>query len=278
MRFASDFLQKLERLTLVVRRPSGRVGERTSKAAGLSTEFRDFRPYHTGDSLRYVDWRAYARLGRLFTKLFTAERNTHIHLLLDASASMAVGDKLLYAARLAAALAYLSTQAGPVHPRLLGGAAWAPVALKAALPQLWEQLSALAPQGKLAVSQSLISFAQEIRSALVILLSDCLDPQGLEAGLRALAVAGAEVLIVQVLSPWDLEPPPGAFELEDAETGQKLSIDEEAVAAYRRRLRRYCEALRQACHARGFHYLQISTQRPVEQVVLIDLRQEGLVA
>src|SRR5690606_30454896 len=72
-------------------------GERSSRDPGQGVEFLDFRPYQPGDELRYADWRAYARTGRLYTRLYQAERAVRLHLVVDDSASMSVGGKRAYA-------------------------------------------------------------------------------------------------------------------------------------------------------------------------------------
>src|SRR6266511_4050942 len=108
---SSDFLAQLERLALLSRRAfRGRVrGERRSPRKGISVEFSDYRPYGVGDDIRYVDWNVYARLDRLYLKLFVDEEDLCLHLLVDASASMEFGEpsKLDYAARLAAGLGFV---------------------------------------------------------------------------------------------------------------------------------------------------------------------------
>jgi len=106
------FLAQLDRLSLVSRRlRAGQIqGERRSPNRGGSVEFADFRTYAPGDDFRQIDWNAYARLERLFVKLFVAEEDLTVHLLLDASQSMAWGepDKWRFGRRLAAALGYVA--------------------------------------------------------------------------------------------------------------------------------------------------------------------------
>lgn len=85
-------------------------GERRSKRRGRSVEFDDFRPYVAGDDLRHIDWNVFARFDRFFIKLFQAEEDLTVHVVLDVSASMLAGtpSKLVAAARLAAALSYVA--------------------------------------------------------------------------------------------------------------------------------------------------------------------------
>ena len=109
-----QFLKKLEALSLVSKRVfAGQTkGERRSTKRGSSIEFADFREYSLGDDLRYVDWKAYGRLEKLFLKLFVEEEDLSIHLLLvDTSKSMDFGSPLTkadYARRVAAALGYIA--------------------------------------------------------------------------------------------------------------------------------------------------------------------------
>src|SRR5213076_3417189 len=107
----SLFLAKLEQLELVSRKIFLGVmkGERRSKKKGQSVEFADYRNYVKGDDLRFLDWNLYARLDRLFLRLFMEEEDLHFYILLDNSLSMDFGSpsKLHYAKQLAAALGFI---------------------------------------------------------------------------------------------------------------------------------------------------------------------------
>ena len=102
-----QFLHRLEQLELVSRKIfMGRMkGERRSKRKGQSVEFADFRNYSIGDDLRFLDWNLYARLDRLFLRVFMEEEDLHFYVLIDNSLSMDFGtpSKLHYAKQVAAA-------------------------------------------------------------------------------------------------------------------------------------------------------------------------------
>src|SRR5437588_3911228 len=108
---ARAFLARLEQLELVSRKIFlGRMkGERRSKKKGQSVEFADYRNYVVGDDLRFLDWNLYARLDRLFLRLFMEEEDLHFYLLIDNSLSMDFGTptKLHYAKQIAAALGFI---------------------------------------------------------------------------------------------------------------------------------------------------------------------------
>ena len=91
--FDEGFLRQLERLCVLMKPPvrGGLKGGRRSVKRGQSVEFADYRDYTLGDDLRQLDWNVYARLEKLFVKLFIEEEDVTVHFLLDASASMASG-------------------------------------------------------------------------------------------------------------------------------------------------------------------------------------------
>ena len=96
---------------------SSRGAPRASAAprgGAVSVEFADFRSYVPGDDLRYLDWNAYARLQRLFLKLFMEEEDLHVYLLLDTSRSMSFGEpsKFHWGRQAAAALSYVALCGG----------------------------------------------------------------------------------------------------------------------------------------------------------------------
>src|SRR5580704_12454808 len=105
------FLARLEQLELVSRKIfQGRIkGERRSKRKGQSAEAADYRNYVVGDDFRFLDWNLFARLDRLFIRLFLEEEDLHFYVLLDNSLSMDFGNpsKLHYAKQVAAALAFI---------------------------------------------------------------------------------------------------------------------------------------------------------------------------
>jgi uncharacterized protein (DUF58 family) len=85
-------------------------GSFSSPFRGHGLEMADLRPYHWGDDLRHMDWRATARSGKPITKVFVDERMRHVFLVLDRSPSMAFGTrgrlKAAMAVHVAAVLAF----------------------------------------------------------------------------------------------------------------------------------------------------------------------------
>jgi uncharacterized protein (DUF58 family) len=282
--FSGEFLAQLERLALTSKRTfRGRVkGERKSPHRGSSVEFVDYRPYGVGDDLRYVDWNIFGRLDRLYLKLFVDEEDLCLHLLLDASASMEYGDpkKLRYAAQLAAALGFVAlvnherVGVGVVRDRVTEG--WSPVRGRTQALPLLGFLGGLRAAGGTGLSEGLTSYARRSRDAgLAVLISDLLDPGGYDAGLRALQERRFDIHVIHLLAPEEINPSfAGDLRLVDAETGETrdLTFDDAASRAYQHRLRRFLDGAEAFCHSREISYHRVTTDVPLEEFVLRQLK------
>src|SRR3954447_963118 len=104
-------MARLDQLDVMSRKMlAGKLkGERRSKRGGQSVEFADYRNYSIGDDLRFIDWNIYARLDKLFLKLFLEEEDLALYILIDCSKSGDYGNpnKSLYMKQVAAALGYV---------------------------------------------------------------------------------------------------------------------------------------------------------------------------
>jgi uncharacterized protein (DUF58 family) len=285
--FSPEFLAQLERLSLASRRVfRGRVkGERRSPRRGHSVEFCDYRAYGIGDDLRYVDWNVYGRTDRLHVKLFVDEEDLCLHLLVDASASMDFGrpTKLEYAVKLAAALGFIGlvnlerVGVGVLRDRVADG--WAPTRGRNQFGPLVDFLTRVRPSGATRLNDALAQYALRTREpGLAIVMSDLLDPAGCEAGVRALLERRFDVHVIQLLDPEEVSPDfSGDLRLIDSETGElrEITVDGEAVRAYRERLHQFLERVEGFCRARELGYHRVITDTPPEEFVLTQLK--GLV-
>ena len=281
---SAEFLAQLERLALLSRRAfRGRVqGERRSLRKGMSVEFSDYRPYGVGDDFRYVDWNIYARLDRLYVKLFVDEEDLCLHVLLDASASMGWGQpsKLLYGARLAAALGFVGlvnlerVGVGVLRGGLAEG--WSPARGRAQILPLMDFLGRIEASGPTRLAEGLGAYALRAREpGLAVVISDLMDPAGYERGLRALLERRYDVHVVHLLSPEETNPPyAGDLRVTDVETGESrdVTLDADALRGYRERLREYLERAETFCRGNEVSYYRVTTDTPVEAFMLAQLK------
>src|SRR5712692_2912478 len=198
----SQFLARLEQLELVSRKIFlGRMkGERRSKRKGQSVEFADYRNYVVGDDLRHLDWNLYARLDKLFLRLFMEEEDLHFYVVIDNSLSMDFGNptKLHYAKQVAAALAFV----GLVNMDRVVIEAFNE-RLTQSLPavrgrkSLWRVLSFLdkiAPAGPSDMKETLRTFSIKCSGkGIVVVLRDFMEKGGYEDALRYLVARQLDV-------------------------------------------------------------------------------------
>ncbi|MGC9317522.1 MAG: DUF58 domain-containing protein [Armatimonadota bacterium] len=283
-----DLLRRLERAAIASRHILvGRTkGERRSARRGTSVEFADYRSYTPGDDLRYLDWNAYARLQRLFLKLFHEEEDLHVYALVDGSASMDFGrpTKFDWAVRAAAALGYIGLCGGD-RVQLYGRADGATRRSRqfrgrGAALEMFGWLSALEPGGGTELTDAAEALLRTRPApGVVFLISDMLTDDW-EQAVGRLAAAKGDVCVLQVLSPEEVEPRlQGDLKLVDSETQAERELTMGA-----RVLRQYCntrdeflDAVRGACSRYGFWYHFVTSDQPLADVILRSLRRVGVV-
>ncbi len=284
------FLAQLDRLTLVSRRlRAGQMqAERRSPNRGSSVALADFRTYAPGDDFRMIDWNAFARLERLFLKLFVAEEDLTIHILLDGSRSMVWGEpqKWRYAQRLAAAVGYIALVGmDRVTGAALGCAGEAvqrfrPVRGKKQALTWFTWLSRLQPGAAVRPEVNLHAYAaQAARPGPLLVISDLLGA-GWERGLRTLAGQGFEVSILHLLAPQELQPLlEGDVRLVDAETldGVEITADFDLLRRYQERVQAWREGWSREAAALGAHYVPIVSAEALEELILAYLRRYDVV-
>ncbi|EFO80165.1 protein of unknown function DUF58 [Oscillochloris trichoides DG-6] len=283
-----SFLRKLDRLSLITRRAMrGELqGERRSPRRGASVEFADFRPYASGDDIRQIDWNLYARAERFYLKLFVAEEELNLHLLIDTSASMDWGEpnKLRYAQQLAAALGYIALSnldRVSVHAIGTGSAqSLSGVRGKRGAIPLFNFMQNLQAGGTTQLAQRCRQYVMNVRNPGPLLLcSDLLDPNWREA-LTALTTRPFEVTVMHILAPQELNPElEGEFKLNDAEGGPSIEVsaDSSLLERYRANLAAWQREVESYCNGRNMTYVAIDTALPVEELVISQLRSRRVV-
>ncbi|MEI6777513.1 MAG: DUF58 domain-containing protein [Chloroflexales bacterium] len=284
----TSFLRKLDRLNILTRRAmAGDIqGERRSPRRGSSVEFADFRPYATGDDIRQIDWNLYARAERFYLKLFVAEEELSVHLLLDTSASMDWGEpnKLRYAKQLAAAFGYIalsnldrvSVSAFAAEPQ---AAALPSVRGKRGALPLFGFLQRLVPGKGGDLTKTCRTYVQTARTPGPLLLcSDLLDANWKDA-LAAFSSRPFEVTVMHILAPQEISPElDGDFKLIDVEGGEpvEISADSGLIQRYRESLASWRAEIESFCNGRGMNYMAVDTAVPVEEFMLAQMRRRGV--
>jgi len=261
------------------------AGAHKSPLSGFAVEFAGHRQYVAGDDLRHLDWKVYFRHERHVVKQYEMETNLVCHMLLDVSASMRYGQgarqKLLYASRMAATLAYLIIEQ-------LDKVALATFdeAVRVALPpsnnlaqilRISETLDAVQPVRKTAIGQAMVDLAGRTgRRGIVIVLSDFfVDLDDLEAALQRLRYQKHEVVLFQVLHHDELQfELPGMVRFVGLEADEHfLTRPQDVRAAYLEALGRFNDRLGEICESNQCERVLCSTRRPMGELFADYLQQ-----
>jgi uncharacterized protein (DUF58 family) len=198
-------------------------GLHRSPRKGFSVEFADYRPYQSGDDLRFVDWKIAARMDRWVVRQFEEETNLRATIVLDVSKSMAwsgarlrpLGNsvpsgrltKLAYAEILTASLALLL-----LRQRDAVGIVRYDDRIRSAVPPRarkghWRRvLAALEEPGAGLASSAPIALEQAARlinrRGMIVLVSDLLmEPAEVERAMRGLRARGHDITVLHVMDP-----------------------------------------------------------------------------
>jgi uncharacterized protein (DUF58 family) len=275
-------MARLESLQLSNRhRLVGRFGgDHKSRRHGHTVDFADFREYHPGDDFRRIDYHVLARLDQVLVKLFEADDEITVRFLLDTSASMSIGSKMLQAKRLVAAMGFVALTAHdtvtvhtfparPPAPRFAG---------RASIPSFMSYVEGLDAVGVTPFAEAAAHLlGQGGLPGLTVVVSDLLTTEW--RTLVQLRASGSDVTVVHILCEEDLEPDfSGDLELIDRELGESLpvSITDDVANAYRERVRAWRADVMSAAAAAGASYHVVDARDDLETLLLQTWRSNGV--
>lgn len=286
--FDAEFLDRLRALFLRLRKRKQlkRKGIQSTPASGFTREFKDYRNYTAMDDYRAIDWRLYARLDRLFIRLYEEIQEFHVHVVIDTSASMAepFASKRTTALKLAVALSYMG---------LVGNHR---VSLYEIGDHVGDPPPPLKGQGNL---QRVLDFARGLkfggitdldkcfrefqpsrrRYGIIFVISDLYGKSVDEAKEAIHHASGwpGEVHFIQVHHPWEEKPDlDGEIELIDVETKEqrRLWFTPRDRKRYEARYQEFIHDIEYACQSRQIDYQRWRTDYPFDELFL-DLLSRG---
>jgi len=247
------------------------IGLHRSPTFGFSQEFAEYRAYNEGDDPRFIDWNVYARTERTYIKRFLGDTNSHLVILLDASASMGFGgppvSKLRYSQFLAASLAFLAARQHDAVGCMVFDEEIrdyrAPSTRAGKMQGVLHCIDSAVARTGTRLDKPFDKFREQVsRRGMVAVISDfyC-DADSLLAGVRPLAWQGQDVVLFQVLDTQELEPD---FDrnvlLEDLETGDAVEVEPQFMREdYPQRLQRHVDDIAQAAAASGADHVLLRT-------------------
>ncbi|HAT25409.1 MAG TPA: DUF58 domain-containing protein [Gammaproteobacteria bacterium] len=255
------------------------AGLHKSPHRGFSVEFNDYRHYQRGDDMRHVDWRLYARSGKLYIKQYEDETNVRCVILLDTSASMAYTSggmsKLDYGITLASALAYFIAR-----QRDAVGLVTFDDKIREYLPAKTRQLhlmrilralSRVQAGQKTDVVKPLTDLASSLKKkSMVILISDMLDDEErIINTLTNLRAMGNDIITFHIMDDAELNFPFNeASEFIDMENSESYITSPAAIRkAYLKNINEFLAYCKKQCQTSGIDYCLMNTREPLDQAL-----------
>jgi uncharacterized protein (DUF58 family) len=280
--FDARFLGRLRSLFFKLRRRRQLKlkGGQSSTAAGHTREFKDHRAYTPGDDFRTVDWRLYARLQKMFIRIFEEVQELHVHIVLDRSRSMLepFPAKRVTALRLSVALAYLglvnehrvSLVSVSDHPQR----ELPPLKGQGHIHEILEHVSAIEFAGETDLVGCFKQFRPgRDRKGIAFIISDLFGSQPGEAqqSLAQVATWPVETHVIHVLEPAEMVlEMDGELKLIDVESGEvrRMWLTERECVLYAQRFAEYQDGLRVSCMRRKIDYVTWTTEQHFEEMFL----------
>lgn len=258
-------------------------GRHKSPDLGNGGEFSEFLAYEPGHPVQAIDWRVFARTRKLVIRRYRQETDMDVHLIVDASGSMAYRGadrevKGLRASRIAAALAYLMMRQGD----------------KASVTLFADRILDHLPAGGtrrhlMAALRSLVKPAHESegrtdlpaalrecdrllrRRGRLVVLSDFLghDPEEIFDALSPFLHRGFEILLMQLNDPDEMTLPSAPLaRFEDMETGESIEVEPEEIRAdYRRRMLARTTAFADGAARRRIDFTALDNANPYREAI-----------
>ncbi len=288
------FFSRLETLALNLRTDlSGYFGgKHLVRTYGQTVEFSDFREYMLGDDIRRIDWNLYSRFEKYFIKLFTDERQMHVRIFLDCSASMGKvnPNKAAYSVGVAAALGFLAVHnMDRLTFNLIKGAVaddpFGTIVGKNSFYRAMNELNGLEFSGESDIAAA-ITNCRDVGSndGLTVIISDFFTESDWKKAVDYLCFKKRQLLLVQTLAPEEIDPVyDGRISLIDAEAAavddpknMKLLITRGLQNAYSQALEDYQAEIREYCHSRNAEFISVATNKAIEKVLFGELLKVGI--
>ncbi|MDN5214088.1 DUF58 domain-containing protein [Fulvivirgaceae bacterium BMA12] len=264
------------------------TGMHKSPYHGFSVEFAEHRLYNTGESTKYIDWKAYAKTDRLYSKRFEEETNLRCHLVIDNSSSMYYPvenkGKVTFSILSAAALAYLlQKQRDAVGIFSFSDKIELQTQIKSTsshLHKLFISLEKMLDETpktkKTSVAPVLHEIAEKIhKRSLVIIFSDMfqntINNQEIFTALQHLKHNKHEVLlfhVTDILTELNFNFEERPYEFQDMESGEKLKLQPSQIKdLYQQKMKEYYQALRLKCGQFKIDYVEADINKNFDQVL-----------
>ena len=290
-----DFLNYLESLSLYIKGPENGLfgGMHQTKTYGSSVEFADFKEYNLGDDIKKIDWNLYARFEKYFLKLYVDEKQLHIQLFLDVSASMKFYEsKKECAIKVLVTLGYLAINNMDkltIHllykdrDIILGNKT---ISHKDEFLELADNFNNIEFKDETNINTAITNIDNiGFGDGMSIIISDFLMDDSYKRAVDYLLYKHKEVMLVHIVSLEEISPSYGGrLVLLDAEDNDRSSnknlrmkISKAEIEAYNMALKEYMDEIYNFATSRNVTYIKLDADKQFEKVFLEKLEQGGII-
>lgn len=276
------------------------IGLHKSPYHGFSVEFAEHRLYNSGESVKNIDWKVYARTDKMYVKRFEEETNLRCQLVVDISSSMYFPEhtakdrynKIQFSAVGAAALMYLlKRQRDAVGLTLFDDVIEENTRCrttsshhKLLLNHLYQTVNRKPENKETGAARCLHQLADTLhKRSLIILFSDMMDnmdeQEELMLALQHLKHNKHEVIIFHVHDKkqevdFELENRP--YKFVDPETGETLKLQPNQVKeTYIRKMAAIKKELRLKCAQYKIDLMEADVNKTFEQILMPFMIKRG---
>lgn len=291
-----EFFSRLESLAFNLRKDLGGFfgGKHLVSTYGQTVEFADYREYMLGDDIRRIDWNLYSRFEKHFIKLFTDERQMHVHIYIDCSASMGKvnPNKGAYAIAVAAAIGYLAIHnMDKVSYHLIKGAKaenpFGTIVGKRAFFRAMTTLEQIDFTDEADISPAIVGDPNVgTGDGLSVLISDFFSDNDWKKGVDYLVYKKNQILLAQIYSPDELDPTyTDRVNLIDSEStdiadskNMKIRINKSMQLAFREAVTAFIADITDFCKRRDAGFISLDCEKPIENQLFSELLKRGTVS
>lgn len=260
------FLREIECFKVMPRKKilKGGKGNYKGQGFGNSLDFYGHREYILGDDIRKIDWKAYMRTEKFYIKEFTEERQMHVNVILDNSASMDIdNNKWIVAKKIALGISYLTLKQSDnlsfytINDKLKS--IQKNVRGKEYFYELIELISKIKAEGITNFYKA--THLENNMDGITFIISDFFGEK-IEKVLDFLCSKGQEVVCIHILAPSEINPDyEEELKLIDIETGniRRIQFNNKVKEVYMKKIKSFIEDIKNNCSLRESRYILAPT-------------------
>lgn len=263
------------------------TGLNKSRRVGVGHEFSQYRGYESGDDLRLLDWKMFARSGRYYIKQSEIDTHISVKFIVDASKSMVYAEdglsKLDYVKVLVASLAHLAQDQGDAiglyalnTNQLIN---LQPKIHKQQYKRFLHELIHILGDGKW--PSNTVHFDKihdRTRKELVFFITDMYEyDTELTTIIKNLKTKRNEVIVLQIMGKKELQfNYKGFVVFEDLESGAKVKVDtKQAKSIYLSELNTMMTSTKDMLLSNNIGYHLFTIDEPLEEALQLFLKQRS---